>query len=943
MAGQPESVAALFEAALALEPSEREAFLDQGCGQDAALRQTVENLLADDARAGSFLQHPAFNFLDRTIMDGFPNAETNRISNGVENHLSRSLEPGQVLIDRFVIVRLIAKGGMGEVYEAEDRLLQGVHVALKTILPLVANEPALQKRFEREVLLAREAVHPNLCPIYDIFHSDRQTPNFLFLTMKLLPGETVAARMQKQPPISTEEGLAILKQTALGLAAIHAAGIIHRDIKPNNIMLDGVGAHVRLWITDFGLARALAGDTTVSGRGAVAGTPSYIAPELLQGHPPSQASDLYAFGVVMHEVFTGQRPAIAPDSSTVIVSPRLSSSKVPSFCSHLIRECLNLDPQRRCRAFELALESLGQNRQTKQLWTRRQFVGTTAAGVCILAAGGWVERETIYDLLHPLPGRRFVALLNWPQTSDSQVVPMLTGVLSAIKGELARIEAFDRDLFVISPEDVGQDLTQVGNFREVCDPLGANLVLATSGVPGGKYFELLLRVFDPISGHALRAKRLNCGLNEVTSLPGKAAQAAASLLSVSHYLKNEEPVRPGTQSAAAFTAFQMAESLRKQPNDTGLDAAIEKYKEAIDLDPNYALAHANLALAYIHLYGARRDPGVLELARGNCERALALDGNLVDGHIAHALLLAETGLNQAALDELGKALSIDPSNQDALMTQAYVYGHMGRWVDAERSYRRIIVQRPNFWVTYNDLGFALDRQGKYQEAIRAFSTACAAAPKNAMALANLGSESLVLGDFAGATKALQTSLALLPSDLAAVNVSLSLRYQGKYNEALPFALKAVELNPAIDTNWLELGDCYSSLRNRRSEAKAAYLRAAQEAERQLRANASDGPAWMLLALYLAKAGERQDFLSMVKKAEVLGANDMDSQLSKARVLEIIGRRDDALATLAVCFRKGATPIQVAPFPEMKSLRDDPRYRQMAESSSSLSPEPNQVN
>lgn len=152
------------------------------------MRQAVEKLLAEDARAGSFLQHPAFDFLDKTIIGGFPTAETNHITNGVEIPLSRSLEPRQVLIDGFVIVRLIAKGGMGEVYEAEDRMLQGVHIALKTILPHVADEPALQKRFEREVLLAREAVHPNLCPIYDIFYSDRQTPNFLFLTMKLLPG-----------------------------------------------------------------------------------------------------------------------------------------------------------------------------------------------------------------------------------------------------------------------------------------------------------------------------------------------------------------------------------------------------------------------------------------------------------------------------------------------------------------------------------------------------------------------------------------------------------------------------------------------------------------------------------------------------------------------------------------------------------------------------------
>ena len=936
MAGQPESVAALFEAALALKPSEREAFLDRSCGQNTTLRQAVENLLAEDARAGSFLQHPAFDFLDRTIIGGFPSVETNHITNGVEIPVSRSLEPGQVLIDRFVIVRLIAKGGMGEVYEAEDRLLQGVHVALKTILPHVADEPAMQKRFEREVLLAREAVHPNLCPIYDIFHSDRQTPNFLFLTMKLLPGETVAARLQKPSPISPEEGLTILKQTALGLAAIHAAGIIHRDIKPNNIILDGAGAHVRLWITDFGLARALAGDSTLSDRGTVAGTPSYIAPELLQGNSPSQASDLYAFGVVMHEVFTGQRPAVGPDSSSVIVSPRLGSSKVPSFCSHLIRECLNVDPQRRCQAFELVLESLGQKRQKKRLWTRRQFVGTTAAGVCILAASGWVERETIYDLLHPLPGKRFVALLNWPQTSDSHVMPMLTGVHSAIKGELSRIEAFDRDLFVISPEDVDQDLTQVGNFRDVCDPLGANLVLATSGAPSGKYFELLLRVFDPISGHALRTKNLNCGLNEVTSLPGKAAQAAASLLSVSHHMKNEEQIQPGTQSAAAFTAFQTAESLMKQQNDTGLDAAINKYTEAVDLDPRYAIAYANLGIAYGRLYGIRHDPSALELARRNCRRALTLDPSLVDGHLAMGGVFNLSGDEHGALDEFAKVLKLDPSNPRALVWQGQTYERLNRWADAEQSFKRVLQERPNYWLAYHELATALNGQGKYQEAIEQFRAATLAAPGNSQAFANLGGEYLQVGDFARATESLEKSLALSPNDLAAVNTSLALRYQGKPSEALPYAQKAVELNPTEDTNWLELGDCYSSLRKHENEAKAAYLRAAQETENHLRTDPTDGPSVMLLALYQVKSGTLQNALPLIKKAEALGADDMDSQLFKARILELIGKRDEALATLAVCFRRGATTLQFAPFPDMDSLRQDLRYREMLPSNAPTS-------
>ena len=177
MATQPEIVEQLFESALALKPPEREAYLDQVCSHDPELRRTVEELLAEDERAGSLLEHPPFDFLGQAVM-GPPRAfgTTGPID---ENEISLPppppgrLQPGQVLIDRFVIVRFIAKGGMGEVYEAEDRFLQGVHVALKTILPQIADDPALRHRFEREVLLAREVSHPNLCPIYDIFHCER--------------------------------------------------------------------------------------------------------------------------------------------------------------------------------------------------------------------------------------------------------------------------------------------------------------------------------------------------------------------------------------------------------------------------------------------------------------------------------------------------------------------------------------------------------------------------------------------------------------------------------------------------------------------------------------------------------------------------------------------------------------------------------------------------
>jgi eukaryotic-like serine/threonine-protein kinase len=359
MMTQPEFVEQLFEAALALEPDERESFLDRACSHDPELRRTVRELLTEDANAGSFLEHPPLDFLDQRKIS--PGPADNTGPRGENETASAQpggrLTPKQILIDRFVIVRFIAKGGMGEVYEAADCLLQGAQVAVKTILPQIAHDPDLQQRFEWEVLLARQVNHSNLCPIYDIFHCHQPLPSFMFLTMKLLPGETLAARLRRTAPISTAEGLAILKQMAAGLAAIHAAGIVHRDIKPNNIMLDGFGSDVRLCITDFGLASAYTTEASLRGHELAAGTPDYMAPELHRGLEPSQASDLFAFGVVLHQVFTRQKPLLTPDKSSVVVSPRLNTSGIPSFCVKLITECLDRDPQQRCQAFARAFGS----------------------------------------------------------------------------------------------------------------------------------------------------------------------------------------------------------------------------------------------------------------------------------------------------------------------------------------------------------------------------------------------------------------------------------------------------------------------------------------------------------------------------------------------------------------------------------------------------------
>ena len=939
MVNQRQSVEELFCAALDLPTGERQAYLDAACRDTPELRLLVEELLAEEQRAGSFLEVPllragvAASGLTATLE---LSKTTCDLPASLPERSAPRFAPMEVIAERFVVVRFLARGGMGEVYEVEDRLLQGEHVALKIIRPEIAEEAGSTLRFEQEVLLARKVHHPNLCPIYEIFRCERPEPTFLFLTMKLLSGETLDEQLRRGRIVVRQEAVDVCTKLIAGVAAMHAAGIIHRDIKPKNVMLERKGDRIGVFLLDFGLARLHETEATVHKTGLVAGTPGYLAPELLQGLRPTRATDLFALGVVLHQVLTGMAPLDAANGKSVLPARALQSAAAPAYLLEAVQEFLSDDPERRCRAFKavrtphrLRASTAAAPASEPQRFTRRRFAAAAAAAsICMIGGGAAWQRNQIYDLLHPLPRKRFVALLDWPPPADAEMRPMILSLIDAIGNELSRAEAFDRDLFVTAPT-VTTELTSIAQLNQVRESLGANLVLAASGRTDADLMHVTLHVLDLVTGQTLRSKELSTSVKEQMSLPQRTVRAAAELLDVRRYEPNDGRLRAGTDHPRAQAAFQSAEALMKRDNDAGLEQAIGKYREAVEQDPQYAIAYAKLAQAYGRSYAITRDTGALHLARANCDHALALDAAMVEAHLARAFVFRENGEEQEALVELTRTLALDPANPTTLLWLARLYTRMNRWPDAERTFHRVLEERPNLWLTYNELGFGLHGQGRWKDAVEAFRTATVAAPGSAMAASNLGVEYLQIGEFAEATKSLRRSLTLQPdSDGAAANTSLSLRYQGRYEEALPFALKSTELNSGEDANWLELGDCYSSIPHRQAEAKMAYSRAAVEAERHLRTDSTNGPEWMLLALYRLKSGTTQNVESYLAKAETLGAEDMDSQIYKVRVLELMGRREEALVTLEGCFKRGATPLQIEPFPDLVELRTDERYRNL---------------
>jgi len=272
------------------------------------------------------------------------------------------LEPGDVLAGRFHIVRRLGQGGMGEVYEAQDKEL-GEPVAVKILRSQIASDPSILARFRREIQLARKVTHPNICRLYDLRYHRPEVDGgprrpITFLTMELLRGETLARRVRREGRLIPIEALPLARQVADGLAAAHRAGVVHRDLKTSNVMLVATPEGTRAVITDFGLARAAdpgAAGASLTGTQLIVGSPSYMAPEQVAGEPVGPAADLYSLGIVLYEMVTGALPYTGDSVISIAIkrlhepppSPREKAPDLPPHWEATILRCLARRPEGR--------------------------------------------------------------------------------------------------------------------------------------------------------------------------------------------------------------------------------------------------------------------------------------------------------------------------------------------------------------------------------------------------------------------------------------------------------------------------------------------------------------------------------------------------------------------------------------------------------------------
>lgn len=350
-------------------------------------------------------------------------------------------EIGDVLAGRYRIKRFLGRGGMGEVFEVEDLILHSA-VALKTIRPSEADRSEAIERFKREINVARRVTHPNVCRLFDVgthiaTAADGRTRETLFLTMELLSGQNLSDRLDNGR-LTTEEALPILSGVAQGLGAAHRAGVLHRDLKAANIMIGAASPSgpMRAVVTDFGLARTIERDpndglASISQSGVVVGTPAYMSPEQVRGEPLTAASDIYALGLVLYEMVTGQRPFEGGSAWSIAVrrltqpppQPRAVIPDLDPGWDAAITACLQLDPLLRPKSPEEVLDlvkSGGRSDETRAISSSPRASVGSAVGAAGLH-GAWQSDRRLWAALIGLVGLVLVGTTFWPGSARAPV------------------------------------------------------------------------------------------------------------------------------------------------------------------------------------------------------------------------------------------------------------------------------------------------------------------------------------------------------------------------------------------------------------------------------------------------------------------------------------------------------------------------------------------
>ncbi|MGB8959589.1 MAG: protein kinase [Candidatus Aminicenantales bacterium] len=642
--------------------------------------------------------------------------------------LCGEIVPGTEFAGRYRILDELGRGGMGRVYKALDREISEA-IALKVLVPAFSADETMVERFRNELKLARRISHKNVCRIFDLGNCE----GTYFITMEFVPGDNLKSIIRMMGPLAPPRALAVAGQVCDGLAEAHRLGVVHRDLKSSNIMIDREGS---ARIMDFGIARA-AETKGLTDRGTLVGTPEYMAPEQVEGKDVDERADIYSLGIILFEMSTGKVPfegqtplSVALMQKTVRPpDPCKLNSHIPSGLSGIITKCLEKEPAARYQKIEdLAADLHGIAEGLTD--PGRSTAGLTPGGSRIL---GTIAVLPFADLS--------------PQKDQEYFCEGLAEEIMTALAKVRHLEVAAKSS-AFSAEFKNMDVREIGRRLEVAAVLEGSVRKVENKL------RITAQLINVATGYQLWSEKYERTLEDVFAVQDEITLAIVDRLRVK--LLGEEKAailkRP-TDNPEAYNLYLMGRFFWNKRTPDGIKRGLECFIRAVQLDPSFARAYTGIADCYgIFAYYWTPPRPTLTKAREAAAKALELDPSLAEAHTSvafvkqklerdwtaaeqgyrrameldpeymwaphwYSLYLAVMGRHQESFVQIKRALAIEPTSAQVAMVHGMLF-YLARFYDrAVEELRRAVELEPQHVLATFYLGLAHLESGRYEDAL----------------------------------------------------------------------------------------------------------------------------------------------------------------------------------------------------------------------------------
>ena len=869
---------------------------------------------------------------------------------GAGSNFGAYLQPGTLLGERYEILQLLGQGGMGAVYKANDRELERV-VALKVVRPDMADQPNLLQRFKHELILARQIAHRNVIRIFDL----GEAGGVKFISMEFVEGENLAVLLRKHGRFEAAEAARIMYQVFRALEAAHAEGVIHRDLKPHNVMRD---SHGKIVVMDFGLARS-AEVSAVTRSGALVGTLEYMAPEQAQGQHVDERSDIYSAGLIFYQLLTGNMPfasesavaSLIKRSQERVVPPIQRDATIPKPLSDIVVRCLEINPKHRYQNVQEVLHELAMAAGITMgesvtgfvppLALRRsamslgKLAAAAAALVIALIVGGLGLRYWTGSKPATVQNPVTVLVADFAnQTED----PVFDGTLEpaftvALEGA-GFINTFRRD----QARNIGKQLNEGAKgldaslARLVAQREGLDTVITGAIERREGNYAVSVQALDGITGKVVTTAQVEASakdgvLQSVSKLAARVRKALGDSTPESTQLAAAETFTANSIEAAH--AYGVGQEMLWKGD---FDAAIASYTQAIKLDPNLGRAYAGLAVVYANTGRTQQAKEQYKLALARIDRmserekfrtrsayylvmrdpekALEELSQLVEKYPADSAGLANLALayfyrrDMARALEMGRrAVQISPKNVPQRNNVGLYAMYASDFDTAISEQQKVLDLNSNFVLAYVGMGLSQLGEGKNQDAAQTYERLQKVSPRGASAaVSGLADLALYEGQAAEATnlleKAITADLNSKDNDAAAAKL-MTLAQARLLSGHKPQALAAAERGLALSTGDSTLFWAARTYLAVDREAKALLL--AEQLARRLE-NDPQAYAKLIEGEAQLKHGKAVEAARLFKESQKY-ADTWMGRLDLARAYLELGAFTEAYSELEICLKR----------------------------------------